>query len=248
MDSQTPKNSSQIESLKTQLKGLNERLTTATHGAERTTELLKFMNRESIALPEGTNADGTRREAGFYNPNSSTPNARLSADDLRKIDPKLKSGQEFNLKKVGLQYEDGKGYYTMDINGNGKDRNYLNDAQVSALPSHVTENPTKLSGNGNSIAIETKIGGIKYDVIYKHLNEIPVTPSDGQFKAGMQIGTLGTTGSSNGAHLHLEITSKTEPNIPQDFYEKRESKGDYVINPEYFLRVMANGGANASSI
>ncbi|TGK45558.1 M23 family metallopeptidase, partial [Leptospira bouyouniensis] len=333
-----PKNQTKIDLIDKQIKDLEKRLETATHGTHRTTEILKFLNREAIELPdgvknpigvdsnrkvtlnsgfgwdgygrltpdklyneilgaggnhkgidirgnigdrvnsvldgkfkyktigadttvpdskvlraagiiylpEGTNSDGSKREAGFYDPNSSKPAEKLTSERIRELDPQIKAGHEFDLKKIGLQH-DGKGFYTMDINGSNKERNYLNTDQVASLPSNVREDALKLSGNGNSITIATTIGGIEYDVSYLHLNETPNIPADGKFTAGMQIGTVGTTGSSNGSHLHLEITTREKPNIPVDFYEKGKD-GRYIINPEYFLRVMANEANHANGV
>lgn len=57
-------------------------------------------------------------------------------------------------------------------------------------------------GYGNYIMIEHKALGIT--TLYAHLQTMCVKPGD-VVTAGTVIGTMGSTGRSSGAHLHLEI-------------------------------------------
>nr|WP_025178614.1 hypothetical protein [Leptospira kirschneri] len=58
---------------------------------------------------------------------------------------------------------------------------------------------------------------------------------------------MGTTGRSTGAHLHVSVISYEKPNgVSSAFYEPvRNKKGaitHYLINPQYFIKVMAPSG------
>lgn len=95
--------------------------------------------------------------------------------------------------------------------------------------------------------------GIKYDVIYKHLDKYPLD-ENGNFVhsedvrsktliAGQVFGELGTTGSSTGGHLHLEVQSTEKPDMSPDYYEVLYGLDNqitgYLINSDYFLRKMS---------
>jgi hypothetical protein len=95
--------------------------------------------------------------------------------------------------------------------------------------------------------------GIKYDVIYKHLDKYPLN-ENGNFVhsenvrsktlvAGQVFGELGTTGSSTGGHLHLEVQSTVKPDISPDYYEVMYGQDNqitgYLIKSDYFLRKMS---------
>ncbi|EKR18689.1 hypothetical protein LEP1GSC019_0300 [Leptospira interrogans serovar Pyrogenes str. 2006006960] len=60
---------------------------------------------------------------------------------------------------------------------------------------------------------------------------------------------LGTSGRSTGAHLHISVVSYEKPNgVSSAFYQvvKDKKTGNiihYLINPQYFMKVMAPSGA-----
>lgn len=74
------------------------------------------------------------------------------------------------------------------------------------------------SGYGNNITIETEDG---YRVSYAHLDSVDSNLKAGDtVKAGQQIGVVGSTGNSNGNHLHVEVSKdgkKIDPNTYFDF-------------------------------
>ncbi|TGL57780.1 M23 family metallopeptidase [Leptospira jelokensis] len=103
-------------------------------------------------------------------------------------------------------------------------------------------NPSLLSANGNSLSMISTVSGIDYKISYLHLNEVPTIPGNGEIKRGQQIGLLGTTGSSTGNHLHVEVTTVSRPDIPALYYDPiMNSRGEisgYRINSDYFMREM----------
>jgi hypothetical protein len=63
---------------------------------------------------------------------------------------------------------------------------------------------------------ERGLGGAHLFVIYAHMHDMHV--EEGQtLQPNQQIGTLGNSGNSTGAHLHLEVRGGTNPNA--QFYE-----------------------------
>ncbi|MGQ2850032.1 hypothetical protein ACT54H_19320, partial [Leptospira interrogans] len=66
-------------------------------------------------------------------------------------------------------------------------------------------------------------------------------------KPGQKIGNLGTSGRSTGAHLHMSVVSYEKPNgVSPAFYQvvrdKNKNITHYLINPQYFMKVMAPSG------
>lgn len=116
---------------------------------------------------------------------------------------------------------------------------------------HIKEirlvHPERLSHAGNSITIQTNVTGGVYEVTYMHLNEPSPLIGQGQVNAGDTIGQVGTTGSSNGPHLHIGVILRTEPNIPENFYQpvigSNGKVPHYLVNPDYFMRVMLPQGS-----
>ncbi|MEO1302633.1 MAG: M23 family metallopeptidase [Myxococcota bacterium] len=67
-------------------------------------------------------------------------------------------------------------------------------------------------GYGRRLVIE-HAGG--YQTVYAHLAEFKVTLGS-RVRAGQPLGTVGTSGRSTGAHLHLEVTHWNKPVDPLD--------------------------------
>lgn len=80
-------------------------------------------------------------------------------------------------------------------------------------------NPGEKVGCGNYLQVEFNNG---FTMDFMHLNSFAITASQKSFKKGQLLGYVGTTGSSTGAHLHLQI-----------FYPKYRN---VFINPKnYFV-------------
>lgn len=99
---------------------------------------------------------------------------------------------------------------------------------VQTAVSDISGNPT--AGYGKHVVIAHDInedGKFEYYSLYGHLNRVDVEVGD-KVSAGEQIGLLGSTGNSTGAHLHFEIWDE----------EKRK------IDPAPVLNGIAQGGVN----
>ncbi len=81
------------------------------------------------------------------------------------------------------------------------------------------------AGNaGNLVTIKHDQG---YTTLYMHLHTIMVKLGQ-QVQQGQQIGTVGNTGNSTGAHLHYEIRRNGQKLAPQDVGLRAVKKGDTV--------------------
>lgn len=80
-------------------------------------------------------------------------------------------------------------------------------------------------------------------MIFMHMNEPPNQYSTGQkVLAGTQLGTIGSTGRSTGAHGHFEVYAMNEPtHLPNTVYRFSSTRGAYTIDPVYFLNRVAAG-------
>lgn len=96
--------------------------------------------------------------------------------------------------------------------------------------------------------MKTIIDGQAYEVTYKHLDKLPsekYTTAGNLITRNTTFGELGTTGSSTGAHLHLEVQTKNEPiGISKDYYEPmygedKKTIVGYLVNADYFLRELS---------
>lgn len=61
-----------------------------------------------------------------------------------------------------------------------------------------------ITGAGNWIVLATEVNGVSYTFMYYHLRSSGITSSN-RVSRGEVIGYMGSSGSSTGAHLHLEI-------------------------------------------
>ncbi len=81
-------------------------------------------------------------------------------------------------------------------------------------------------GAGNYIVIEHTYQGRKYFSLYMHLSKINVRVGD-TVKYSTEIGNMGNSGNSSGAHLHFELFEDTD----KDGYRSDE----YRTNPAIFV-------------
>lgn len=85
-------------------------------------------------------------------------------------------------------------------------------------------------GFGNLIVVSHRdVNGVAYVTLYAHLNSTNVNVGDYVY-GGNQIGTMGNTGHSYGAHLHFELLANTEL-----FYGDRASRDRLTVDPLNYL-------------
>jgi murein DD-endopeptidase MepM/ murein hydrolase activator NlpD/GH24 family phage-related lysozyme (muramidase) len=79
---------------------------------------------------------------------------------------------------------------------------------------------------GNCVEIKTEDG--KFTTQYMHLSYVTVKPGD-KVSRGQVIGTMGTTGNSDGAHLHYVIKDSSGTNVdPLLYYVTEPAYGSYT--------------------
>lgn len=87
---------------------------------------------------------------------------------------------------------------------------------------------------GNHIVYRTDDGKC---VLYAHMKDKPELPVGAKIKAGQRLGTMGNTGNSSGAHLHIEIQSCATwgygKNLldPNEFIDWDNYKNDFTALP-----------------
>lgn len=127
------------------------------------------------------------------------------------------------------------GYRIHPITGENQLHNGIDIAapEGTAVMSGLSGKVTSADYNdsyGNYIILESAEG---YEIRYAHLNRIDV--SAGEFvEKGTQIGTVGNTGNSTGAHLHLELLYNGERLNPIFYFETGEGSlyGDVEYSSE----------------
>ena len=102
---------------------------------------------------------------------------------------------------------------------------------------------------GNNVKINTNNG---VGVIYGHMTDVLVQAGQ-EVKQGQQIGTVGTTGWSTGAHLHFEFITNDISGLRSDEYIARDSMFgySYSVNPRLFVSndaaIIGNNRNNTSN-
>lgn len=89
---------------------------------------------------------------------------------------------------------------------------------VSAVAGRVQYSGYQAGGAGNYTVIDANRDG--FDYVYMHMLKPAINGTGERVKAGERVGSVGTTGSSTGCHLHFEIWS------PPGWYE-----GGNFLNP-----------------
>jgi hypothetical protein len=113
----------------------------------------------------------------------------------------------------GNRMMDGKvqGHGAIDLAGKIGDKVM---APISGMARVLSEKES--GGYGNMVEVTDSVTGVKH--MLAHLDKSMVKTGD-VIKAGQQIGTLGNTGKSTGAHLHHEMRDKFGNKIdPSQFY------------------------------
>ena len=140
-------------------------------------------------------------------------------EPAKAVDPELAKqiGKIVNpLEKMnqtsGFMRNDGKtGHGAIDLAGKIGDKVM---APISGIARVLSEKES--GGYGNMVEVTDEKTGVKH--MLAHLDKSMVKTGE-MIKAGQQIGTLGNTGKSTGAHLHHEMRDKFGKKIdPSQFY------------------------------
>jgi len=70
---------------------------------------------------------------------------------------------------------------------------------------------------GNYCKIKGEVDGKTYYALYAHLEQGSVLPVGTEIKEGKIIGSIGNTGNSTGRHLHFEVRTAENVNLPVEF-------------------------------
>ncbi|CAD5990813.1 Peptidase_M23 domain-containing protein [Agreia sp. COWG] len=122
---------------------------------------------------------------------------------------------------TGVPISDGFGYRSSpggigSTNHQGIDFNPGMGAPVQAIADGVVRVAQKsdAGGYGCYVIIDHTVNGMKFASLYGHMQCNSITVSKGDtVKVGEQIGKVGSTGTSTGAHLHFEIHTASDTPI-----------------------------------
>jgi murein DD-endopeptidase MepM/ murein hydrolase activator NlpD len=146
----------------------------------------------------------------------------------------------------GNRMMDGKvqGHGAIDLAGKIGDKVM---APISGIARVLSEKES--GGYGNMVEVTDSVTGVKH--MLAHLDKSMVKSGD-VIKAGQQIGTLGNTGKSTGAHLHHEMRDKQGNKIdPSQFYSDpgfgSTAGGAATGNPQAARRGQKSGATQAGA-
>ena len=132
------------------------------------------------------------------------------------------------------------GYRIHPVNGENQLHNGMDIAAPEGTPvkAGLTGTVTAADYNdsyGNYVILEDENG---YEIRYAHLNSISVSAGQ-QIEKGEEIGTVGSTGASTGAHLHVELLYKGDRLNPIFYFETGEGSiyGDVEYSSEEAQRL-----------
>lgn len=112
----------------------------------------------------------------------------------------------FGLRDDPITQEENVPHWGIDIAAPG-----IQGAPVYAVMDGVVEFASERNSFGNLVVLSHHSGKIK--TYYAHMDTIEdIIPGD-QVKKGQQIGTVGNTGRSTGAHLHFEVHVPINPTL-----------------------------------
>ena len=148
---------------------------------------------------------------------------------------KAKSRQTTAFKKEGSWKL---GYHT------GIDRVCDTDRTLVAIADGVV---TRTSGcgqsYGNHIVYRTADGKT---VLYAHMKDKPTLKVGAKIKAGQKLGTMGNTGNSYGAHLHIEIQSGATWGYGANLLDPNKyiDWNDYTQESDFMAKPWKNGSTS----
>ncbi len=140
--------------------------------------------------------------------------AAAASPELAAQIGKIVNPLEKMTQTSGMMRNDGKTYHGgIDLAGKIGDKIM---APISGVARVLSEKES--GGYGNMVEVTDATTGVKH--MLAHMDKTMVKTGD-VIKAGQQIGTLGNTGKSTGAHLHHEMRDKAGNKIdPSQFYSK----------------------------
>ena len=140
--------------------------------------------------------------------------AAAADPETAKLVGKIVNPLEKMTQTSGMMRNDGKTYHGgIDLAGKIGDKIM---APISGVARVLSEKES--GGYGNMVEVTDATTGVKH--MLAHMDKTMVKTGD-VIKAGQQIGTLGNTGKSTGAHLHHEMRDKQGNKIdPSQFYNK----------------------------
>ena len=148
---------------------------------------------------------------------------------------RAKSRQTTAFKKQG----DWKlGYHT------GIDRVCDTDRTLVAISDGVV---TRTSGcgqsYGNHIVYRTADGKT---VLYAHMKDKPTLKVGAKIKAGQKLGTMGNTGNSYGAHLHIELQNSATWGYGKNLLDPNKyiDWNDYTQESDFMAKPWKNGSTS----
>jgi putative chitinase len=138
--------------------------------------------------------------------------AAAASPELAAQIGKIVNPLEKMTQTSGMMRNDGKTYHGgIDLAGKIGDKIM---APISGVARVLSEKES--GGYGNMVEVTDATTGVKH--MLAHMDKTMVKTGD-VIKAGQQIGTLGNTGKSTGAHLHHEMRDKAGNKIdPSQFY------------------------------
>ena len=142
------------------------------------------------------------------------PGAAVSPEVAKQVAAGFKNPLENMVQTSGMIRNDGKtAHGGIDLGGKIGDKIM---APITGKITRVLEAGKGDGGFGNAVEIEDATTGMKH--MLAHMDKSMAKVGD-TVEAGTQIGTLGNTGQSTGAHLHHEIKDKAGNKIdPTQFY------------------------------
>ena len=130
------------------------------------------------------------------------------------------------------------GYHT------GIDRVCDTDRTLVAIADGVV---TRISGcgqsYGNHVVYRTSDGKT---VLYAHMKDKPSLKVGAKIKAGQKLGTMGNTGNSYGAHLHIEIQSGATWGYGKNLLDPNKfiDWNDYTQESDFMAKPWKNGSTS----
>jgi len=105
----------------------------------------------------------------------------------------------------------------------------------------------QLAWFGNYVVLETIVNGVTYYQVFAHLDGFAAGLESGQcVEKGTPIGTMGSTGNSDGAHVHWEIRTEegyksyNNGNFIVWFASTQEQLDENFVDPAVFSQMLAN--------